>query len=81
MCAPFLVFISECNLPTVLLLPPFHQDAQRELDKIAKVEAERIKKEEEAKREKQKLSTKGATGKCQGCGLKKCKKTCLFFKG
>lgn len=54
-------------------------DAQRELDKIAKAEAEKKKAEEELKKEKQKLSTKSATGKCQGCGLKKCKKTCLFY--
>ena len=56
-------------------------DAQRELDKIAAAEAEAKRKEEEMKREKAKLSTKGATGKCQACGLKKCKKGCVFYKG
>lgn len=54
-------------------------DAQRELDKIAKAEAEKKKEAEDLKKEKQKLSTKSAAGKCQACGLKKCKKTCHFF--
>ena len=54
-------------------------DAQRELDRIAREEAEQKKKEHELENEKQKLSTKGSTGKCKGCGLKKCKKTCLFY--
>jgi len=54
-------------------------DAQRELDKIARAEADAKTAEEELKREKLKLSTKGATGKCQSCGLKRCKKTCHFF--
>ena len=56
-------------------------DAQRELDKIAAQEAEEKRKEEEKKKEAAKLSTKGATGKCQACGLKKCKKTCMFYSG
>lgn len=56
-------------------------DAQRELDRIAREEAEKKRKEEMLKKEKQKLSTKAAGGKCQGCGLKKCKKTCLFYSG
>lgn len=56
-------------------------DAQRELEKIAQAEAEMKRRQEEIKREQAKLSTKGSTGKCQSCGLKKCKKTCLFYKG
>jgi hypothetical protein len=56
-------------------------DAQRELDKIAADEARTAKAEEDKKREQLKLSTKGETGKCQGCGLKKCKKTCHFYAG
>jgi hypothetical protein len=51
-------------------------DAQRELDRIAAQEAEDKRREDEVKRELLKQSTKGATGKCQGCGLKKCTKTC-----
>jgi hypothetical protein len=54
-------------------------DAARELEKI---EAEKLaaqKKEEELKREKLKLSTKTAAGKCQGCGMKKCLKSCVFY--
>jgi hypothetical protein len=54
-------------------------DAQRELDKIAAEETRIAKEEEDKKREQLKLSTKGETGKCQGCGLKKCKKTCHFY--
>mmetsp|Transcript_20852 Transcript_20852/g.45206 ORF Transcript_20852/g.45206 Transcript_20852/m.45206 type:complete len:574 (+) Transcript_20852:144-1865(+) len=54
-------------------------DAQRELDKIeAQKEAER-KKAEKAEKEKAKLSTKGRSGKCQACGLKKCPKSCVFY--
>ena len=55
-------------------------DAQRQLDKIAEEEARKAKEEEMKQREKEKLNTK-AGGKCQGCGLKKCKKTCLFYSG
>jgi hypothetical protein len=55
-------------------------DAQRELTKIAAENARQEKEEELKQREKAKLSTK-ADGKCQGCGLKKCKKTCHFFSG
>eukprot|EP00522_Entomoneis_paludosa_P013874 CAMPEP_0172447834 /NCGR_PEP_ID=MMETSP1065-20121228/7024_1 /TAXON_ID=265537 /ORGANISM="Amphiprora paludosa, Strain CCMP125" /LENGTH=575 /DNA_ID=CAMNT_0013199205 /DNA_START=111 /DNA_END=1838 /DNA_ORIENTATION=+ len=55
-------------------------DAQRELDKIEAQKAAEKKREEEAKKEKAKLSTKGMSGKCQGCGLKKCKKTCMFYR-
>lgn len=56
-------------------------DAQRELDIIAAKEAAEKKKEEEIQREKQRLSTKSTAGTCQGCGLKKCKKTCMFYSG
>ena len=56
-------------------------EAQRLLDKMA-LEAEEEKKAEVAKqRELQKKSTKSGDGKCKGCGLKKCKKTCLFYSG
>lgn len=54
-------------------------EAQRLLDKLALEEEEKKKEKEMLKKERQKKSTKSATGKCQGCGLKKCKKTCLFF--
>ena len=54
-------------------------DAQRELDRIAFEDAQKKKAEEDLKKEKAKLSTKGGTGKCQGCGLKKCKKSCMFY--
>jgi len=54
-------------------------DAQRELDKISALETQKKKQEEELKREKQKLSTKTSSGVCQSCGLKKCKKACMFY--
>lgn len=54
-------------------------EAQRLLDKLALEEEEKKKEKEMLKKEQQKKSTKGASGKCQGCGLKKCKKTCLFY--
>jgi len=53
-------------------------EAQRLLEKIALEQEEEKKAEEAKKKQIQKKSTKGITGKCQGCGLKKCKKTCLF---
>lgn len=56
-------------------------DAQRELEKLQLDEEKKRKDEEELIREKQKLSTKGSSGKCQGCGLKKCPKSCMFYKG
>eukprot|EP00980_Cylindrotheca_fusiformis_P011689 scaffold2772_cov200-Cylindrotheca_fusiformis.AAC.1 len=56
-------------------------DAQRRLDKMEAEEAKKRKEEEIKKREQEKLSTKGGTGKCQGCGLKKCKPTCHFYSG
>jgi len=55
-------------------------DAQRALDNLAEKEAEEKRNEEAKKREAEKLSTK-AGGKCQGCGLKKCKKSCMFYSG
>jgi len=54
-------------------------DAQRELDKIAEREEEEKKVEDAKKRDLEKRSTKSSGGKCQSCGLKKCKKTCLFY--
>eukprot|EP00934_Nitzschia_sp_Nitz4_P004612 Nitzschia sp. Nitz4//scaffold10_size219509//200876//202570//NITZ4_001462-RA/size219509-processed-gene-0.148-mRNA-1//-1//CDS//3329533022//4602//frame0 len=56
-------------------------DAQRELDKIAEEEAKKKAEEEAVARDKARRSTKGSSGKCQGCGLKKCKKTCMFYSG
>jgi hypothetical protein len=56
-------------------------DAQRVLDKLEAEEVEKRKEEEMQRKEQAKLSTKGETGKCQGCGLKKCKKTCHFYSG
>lgn len=56
-------------------------NAQRELEKLEAHDAAEKKKAEEIEREKAKLSTKGADGKCQGCGLKKCKKSCMFYSG
>lgn len=54
-------------------------EAQRLLDNLA-LDAEEAKKEKEMlKKEQLKKSTKNSEGKCGGCGLKKCKKTCLFF--
>jgi hypothetical protein len=56
-------------------------EAQRLLDKLALEEEAAKKQQEMLKKEQQKKSTKTAGGKCQGCGLKKCKKTCLFYSG
>lgn len=53
-------------------------DAQRELDKIEAEEAKKKAAEEQKAKEAAKRSTKGASGVCQGCGLKKCKKSCPF---
>lgn len=53
-------------------------DAQRELNRIAEEKARKEKEEANKKNEVAKLSTKGKGGKCQGCGLKKCPKGCLF---
>jgi len=54
-------------------------DAQRELAKIEAEAAQKAKQEDMIQKDKEKRSTKGKGGKCQGCGLKKCKKTCLFY--
>lgn len=54
-------------------------EAQRLLEKLALEEEEKKKKEAALKKEQQKKSTKSASGKCQGCGLKKCPKSCLFY--
>jgi len=53
-------------------------DAQRRLDQLAAVEATKAKADEAQKREMARLNPK-AGGKCQSCGLKKCKKTCMFY--
>jgi hypothetical protein len=55
-------------------------DAQRQLNKMAEEQAMKEKEEENNKKEAARLSTKGVGGKCQGCGLKKCPKGCLFKK-
>jgi len=54
-------------------------EAQRALDKLAAEEAEAKRKEEELKRNKDQLSHKTPDGKCQSCGLKRCRKTCMFY--
>eukprot|EP00984_Skeletonema_dohrnii_P000221 scaffold70_cov124-Skeletonema_dohrnii-CCMP3373.AAC.2 len=54
-------------------------EAQRLLQKLALEEEEKKKKQAMLKKEQQKKSTKSASGKCQGCGLKKCPKSCLFY--
>ncbi len=54
-------------------------EAQRLLDKLALEEQEKEKEKAMLKKEQQKKSTKSASGKCQGCGLKKCPKSCLFY--
>ena len=53
-------------------------EAQRLLNELALKEEEEKKAEERRKKEIAKKGTKSAGGKCQGCGLKKCKKSCLF---
>jgi hypothetical protein len=55
-------------------------DAQRELDKIAATQAKAAKIESDKKKDEMARSTKGASGVCQGCGLKKCLATCHFKK-
>jgi hypothetical protein len=54
-------------------------EAQRLLEKLALEEEEKKKQQAMLKKEQQKKSTKSASGKCQGCGLKKCPKSCLFY--
>lgn len=53
-------------------------EAQRLLDKLALEEDEKKKAEEKKQRELSSQSVKSTTGKCKGCGLKKCRKDCLF---
>mmetsp|Transcript_28608 Transcript_28608/g.42082 ORF Transcript_28608/g.42082 Transcript_28608/m.42082 type:complete len:562 (-) Transcript_28608:211-1896(-) len=53
-------------------------EAQRLLDKLALEEEEQKKAEEKKQRELSSQSVKSKTGKCKGCGLKKCRKECLF---
>lgn len=53
-------------------------EAQRQLDMIAEKEELERKAEVARKKELAKTKVKNDKGKCQGCGLKKCKKTCLF---
>ena len=53
-------------------------EAERNLANLAEKKEVAAKAKIDNKREKDKVSVKQG-GKCQGCGLKKCKKTCLFF--
>ena len=53
-------------------------EAQRQLDQLALHEEEQKRAAAAKEKEQQKKSAKGKTGKCQGCGLKKCKQFCLF---
>jgi len=53
-------------------------NAQRQLNKLSEENAQRENENKNKKKEAARLSTKGRSGKCQGCGLKKCKKGCLF---
>ena len=54
-------------------------DAQRELDRIAEEEAKKKKIADDKLKDEQSRSTIGKDGKCQGCGLKKCLKSCMFY--
>jgi hypothetical protein len=54
-------------------------DAQRELDKLAANDEAAIKHQKQVDLVKQRLSVNNADGKCQSCGLKKCRKTCNFY--
>jgi hypothetical protein len=53
-------------------------EAQRQLDQLALHEEEQKRAAAAKEKEQQKKSAKGKTGKCQGCGLMKCKQFCLF---
>jgi len=55
-------------------------ETQRLLNELTIREEEERKAEDYRKKEMEKNSTKAEDGKCQGCNLKKCKKTCLFKK-
>jgi hypothetical protein len=54
------------------------QEASRLLEDMRIKEESELKAEENRKAEKDKRSVKEAGGKCKGCGLKKCRKDCLF---
>ena len=56
-------------------------DAQRRLDALAEERAAAAKAQEAQKREMERLNPKTASGKCQSCGLKKCRKSCMFYSG
>jgi len=53
-------------------------EAHRLLEQMKEKEEEEKKAEELRKKELSKQSVKNKAGKCQSCGLKKCKKGCLF---
>jgi len=53
-------------------------EAQRLLNKIKLEESKKRNKENAKKRQLTQKSLKGTAGKCKGCGLKRCKKSCLF---
>ncbi|GMH85824.1 hypothetical protein TrST_g11613 [Triparma strigata] len=55
-------------------------DAARRLEKMEEDKVKKAKEEEDKAKEKAKKDTKKG-GKCQGCGLKKCKQSCLFYGG
>lgn len=54
-------------------------EAQRLLNELALKEEAEKKAEEKKEKELAKKSVKSSGGKCQSCGLKKCKKSCLFY--
>lgn len=54
-------------------------EAQRLLNELQLADEAEKKAKDRQKKELEKKSVKGAKGKCQGCGLKKCKKGCLFY--
>lgn len=53
-------------------------EAQRLLDQIEEKKEEERKTEKARQKEKAKTKVRNDKGVCQGCGLKKCKKACLF---
>jgi len=53
-------------------------EAARRLEKLKEDEDKKKQEKDQKAKDKAKKSTK-AGGKCQGCGLKKCKKSCLFY--
>jgi elongation factor 3 len=54
-------------------------EAQRQLNALALKEEEEKKAEEKKKKELAMTGTKSSGGTCQSCGLKKCKRSCLFY--